>query len=1012
MKGINLIPYGLKGDRIVYVKDVENGYACGCICPKCGQPLNARNGGESNTPHFAHQSGKNCEGAYEETKHRLAIQIIHDEKCVMLPSYKEVVDQERVHFKDLIQEARTLCDGIIPDIVGIRDDNTRICIEIRYTHAVDEDKLSKIKSHKLNCLEIDIRNHQLDEKELREFLIESTQDRVWLNHPEYENRYLEIEARKKEEQEKVEKREREEFEEYERIARAKELERIKREESERIKSLRPLPTELVKALNPAQLEAVQCIDAPSLVIAGAGSGKTRVLTYKIAYLMQQGIEPWNILALTFTNKAAREMRERIGRLVGEHEASMLWMGTFHSIFYRILRYESDAIGFSSHFTIYDDRDSASLIKNIIKEMGLDEKQYRPGIVANRISEAKNELIRPTQYARDYQLMRRDQASRMSRVHEIYATYQQRLHQSDAMDFDDLLLYTYVLLSERPDIRQKYEERFQFVLVDEYQDTNYAQHQIVWLLTEHRQRVSVVGDDAQSIYSFRGARIDNILNFQKSYQGARLFKLEQNYRSTQTIVGAANSVIHNNRRQIHKDVFSEKAEGDKIELCEAYSDKEEAAIVSRKIYDLTHNGQYGFGDITILYRTNSQSKSFEDEFKRRRFPYRIYGGLSFYQRKEVKDAVAYLRLAVNPMDEEALRRVINYPSRGIGKTTLDRVYQVAIDNAISPFQVISDPSSFSLSVNKPTQAKLQQFAQFIMSYHDLVSTEQADTLAIRMLRESGLVAEINAGREPEDRERQENLQTLIDDISASVSDNKEEGQSVLLTEYLQNIVLLTDQDKDEAGNQPRITLMTIHAAKGLEFPVVFIVGMEENLFPSEMAVEEGNIEEERRLFYVAITRAASRLFLTWSHSRMRFGKFENNQRSRFIREIDKQFLSKSQPLGGSLFSGSTPASPQTLNKSASLGDFGSQHKTENEPVAKTPNASLRPVRSYQSDYTAKTPLQSEAGELQVGSRIEHSRFGRGVVTAIEGTGLDTKAVVEFENAGQKQLLLRFARFTVL
>lgn len=774
--------------------------------------------------------------------------------------------------------------------------------------------------------------------------------------------------------------------------------------------------DLFSQLNPAQQEAVKCIDAPSLVIAGAGSGKTRVLTYKIAYLMQQGIDPWAILALTFTNKAAREMRERIGRLVGEHEASMLWMGTFHSIFYRILRYESDTIGFSNHFTIYDDRDSENLVKTIIREMGLDDKQYRPGVVAHRISEAKNELIRPEQYAKDFQLMRRDQNTRMSRINEVYAKYQQRLKQADAMDFDDLLLYTYILLKEHPDIRQKYEDKFQFVLVDEYQDTNYAQHQIVWLLTEHRQRVSVVGDDAQSIYSFRGARIDNILNFQKSYNDARLFKLEQNYRSTQNIVNAANSVIHKNQRQIHKDVYSRNDEGELIEVCEAYSDKEEAAIVARKIQELTRNNQYNFGQITILYRTNSQSKSFEDEFKRRRYPYRIYGGMSFYQRKEVKDALAYLRLAVNPNDEEAFRRVINYPARGIGKTTLDKVYQTAVDNGVTPFFVISNPADFQLDVNGPTQTKLQRFAQFVTSFTELVPTERADTLALRMLNESGLVAEINSGKEPEDRDRQENLQTLIDDIQATVADNEEQGLSVLLTEYLQNIALLTDQDKDEEEAVPRITLMTVHAAKGLEFPVVFIVGLEENLFPSEMAIEEGGIEEERRLFYVAITRAAQRLFLTWSHSRMRFGRFENNQRSRFLHEIDKQYLTRS---------GTSPAAapnptPARFTPSFAHSSFSSptcttratSHTSSHSATSPANAPRLSSLSRFQSEHTATAPLPDGAGNLQVGNHIEHSRFGRGVVKKIEGTGLDTKATVEFENAGQKQLLLRFARFTVL
>ena len=820
-----------------------------------------------------------------------------------------------------------------------------------------------------------------------------------------------------------------------------------------------MENKILDTLNESQREAVLCNDAPSLVIAGAGSGKTRVLTHKIAYLMQQGMDPWNILALTFTNKAAREMRERIGRLVGEHEASMLWMGTFHSIFYRILRYESEAIGFTSHFTIYDDSDSKSLIKNIINEMGLNDKEYRPGVVANRIGEAKNELITPAQYAQDFQLMRRDQSSRMTKIYEIYANYQQRLRQADAMDFDDLLLYTYLLFKGNEDIRRKYEERFHFVLVDEYQDTNYAQHQIVWLLTEHRQRVSVVGDDAQSIYSFRGARIDNILTFQQMYDGARLFKLEQNYRSTKTIVGAANSIIHHNNRQIHKDVYSLGDEGDPIEVCEAYSDKEEAAIVARKIHELV-NGRAAegqFSDIAILYRTNSQSKAFEDEFKHRRFPYRIYGGLSFYQRKEVKDALAYLRMAVNPHDEEALRRIINYPARGIGKTTLDKVFLKAIDNSVSPFDVVSNPAAFQLNVNAGTQTRLQNFAQLITSFAQLVPTERADTLALRLLKESGLVAEVNSGRELEDRERQENLQTLMDDIVASVSDGQEEGKSILLTDYLQNIALLTDMDKDdnekEEEEEKPITLMTIHAAKGLEFPIVFVVGMEENLFPSEMAVSEGNIEEERRLFYVAVTRAARRLYLTWSHSRVRFGRFENNQCSRFLREIDKTFLAGTRRKTTSLmdaprsamhdspFSSLRRTSPSPFgggnNPFGSSKPFGSGNGSSTPvakpsaptskpsapiakpslPVAKPSTSaserprSLRPVSSVQSSYTSSTPLQN-GQSLKVGDRIEHARFGLGTVEAIEGSGLDTKATVLFDNAGRKQLLLRFAQFKVL
>ncbi|MBP5513592.1 MAG: UvrD-helicase domain-containing protein [Bacteroidaceae bacterium] len=769
-----------------------------------------------------------------------------------------------------------------------------------------------------------------------------------------------------------------------------------------------------ESLNPAQWEAVRCIDAPSLVIAGAGSGKTRVLTYKIAWLMQQGIEPWSILALTFTNKAAREMRERIGKLVGEHEAAPLWMGTFHSIFSRILRIECDTLGFTPHYTIYDDKDSASLIKTIIREMGFDDKVYRPGVVAHRISEAKNELIRPSQYARNFDLMRRDQLSRMSRIHEIYSTYQQRLRQADAMDFDDLLLNTYILLSEHEDIRSRYEERFQFVLVDEYQDTNYAQHRIVWLLTEHRQRVCVVGDDAQSIYSFRGARIDNILTFQKMYRDAKLFKLEQNYRSTQTIVAAANSIIKHNRRQIQKSVFSEKEVGEQIPVLEAYSDKEEASVVARRIYELCKKDEYNYGDIAILYRTNDQSRVFEEEFLHRKYPYRIYGGLSFYQRKEVKDALAYMRLVVNQHDEEALRRIVNVPARGIGKTTLDKVFSTAVDHAVPPFEVLSNPLNYGLQVSPSTQTRLQRFAELIESYNRRLSTDDASIIAQGIVKDSGLYAEIFAGKEPEDRDRQANLQELMDSITSFVDDRQEEGQRAELADFLQSVSLMTDADKQLPEDGACITLMTIHSAKGLEFPVVFVVGLEESLFPSEMAIDEGNIEEERRLFYVATTRAQSRLYFTWSHSRVRYGKFQNNQRSRFLNEIDSQYLTSAKPKSSLLFGREKeerPSSSHHHSITSSLHSSFTSRPSTDRTTPVTPPPSMKPVRSMQSPFTGSTPLPS-GSQVSVGSKIEHVRFGRGVVTALEGSGLDTKATVVFENAGQKQLLLRFARFKVI
>lgn len=774
---------------------------------------------------------------------------------------------------------------------------------------------------------------------------------------------------------------------------------------------------ILDSLNDNQREAVLCCDAPSLVIAGAGSGKTRVLTYKIAYLMQQGLEPWCILALTFTNKAAREMRERIGKLVGEQEAAQLWMGTFHSVFSRILHIESSSIGFSSHFTIYDDSDSKSLIRSIIREKGLDEKQYRPNVVLNRISQAKNELMLPSDYARDSDRLRYDKVGGMAMLYNIYATYQSRLRQSDAMDFDDLLLYTYILLTEHPDIRRKYEERFAFVLVDEYQDTNYAQHQIVWLLTEHRQRLSVVGDDAQSIYSFRGARIDNILNFQQAYTDARLFKLEQNYRSTQTIVEAANSLIRHNARQIPKDVRSAQGKGQPIEVWEAYSEKEEASIVAQKIHALVSKGTYNYGQIAILYRTNDQSRLFEEEFLYRGYPYVVYGGVSFYQRKVVKDALAYLRLVVNPRDEEALRRVINYPARGIGKTTLDKVFSRAAELNVSPFSVVSDPVGSELSVNVGIAGRLQAFARMIASFSERAESEDANALAIRLLKESGMMAEVEAGKEPEDKERQANLSEFLDSITTFIVDGREEGRPVTLSHFLQMVSLLTDRDKENEKASERITLMTLHSAKGLEYPVVFVVGLEENLFPSQMAIDEFNVEEERRLFYVGVTRAAEYLVLTWSHSRVRHGKFENNRRSRFVGEIDKCYLvsgnrgcgsnllfgksqtpDKERRLHDTLF-GASSSLPSSNSKSTSMGRA---EATNNEQPRQ-----LRPLSNYQSRFTASKPLP-DGNSVVVGDRIEHARFGLGTVIATEGEGLDAKATIKFDSSGTKQLFLRFAK----
>lgn len=794
---------------------------------------------------------------------------------------------------------------------------------------------------------------------------------------------------------------------------------------------------LLDDLNEAQRAAVECIDKPSLVIAGAGSGKTRVLTYKIAYLLEQGMKPWNILALTFTNKAAREMQQRIEKRVGKDLSNGLWMGTFHSIFSRILRIESQLIGFSSNFTIYDAADQKSLIRTIMREMQLDEKQYKPGTVINRISEAKNRLLFPNQYLNDAHARERDDASRMPAIGQIYLRYMQRCRLSDAMDFDDLLLYTFYLFDKNPEVCLKYQERFHFVLVDEYQDTNYAQHRIVWQLTEKRQRVCVVGDDAQSIYSFRGANIDNILHFQEMYNDAQLFKLERNYRSTQTIVKAANSLIAYNQGQIKKDVYSEKIEGQPIRLYNVASDYEEAIIVASRIANLHHPDHIPFNDIAILYRTNSQSRSLEEALRKQALPYHIYGGLSFYQRKEIKDVIAYLRLSLNPRDEEALKRIINYPTRGIGNTTLERILMTASAANVSPWQVIIDPSRFQLNVNNGTIAKLTKFAELIMSFHSQTETTDAFNLARKIIMDSGLAADINKGTEADDISRQENLQELVDGIGAFVQEQTEAGESALLTDYLQQVSLLSDLDDDSSKKvevadgsstneeDEKVTLMTVHSAKGLEFRVVFVVGLEEELFPNQMALQEGTrgLEEERRLMYVAMTRAEEQLYLTSAKSRFRFGKTETSHPSRFLREIDKRFITSGP---SSSFSSSSPSIPSSSKSPLTSADnpFGSSglfaggsRSTRSIPPAHFTKISGRPfdagVKTLSSSTQSSATTSTDNGtSLHAGSIIEHSRFGRGVVLEVEGSGIDAKATVKFDNVGTKQLLLRFAKITVI
>lgn len=756
---------------------------------------------------------------------------------------------------------------------------------------------------------------------------------------------------------------------------------------------------LLSQLNDAQRSSVEYCDGPSLVIAGAGSGKTRVLTYKVAYLLARGFHPWSILVLTFTNKAAKEMRERVRRLVGDSDTGALWMGTFHSVFARILRIECGYIGYSHDFTIYDAQDAQSLVKQIVKEMGLDEKLYKPGMVASRISEAKNNMVTPESYARDYETMQRDRLQQVGQIHAVYAAYQQRLRQSDAMDFDDLLTNTCRLLKSNPEVRERYQQRFRYVLVDEYQDTNRVQHEVVKLLTEQHHRVCVVGDDAQSIYSFRGAVIDNILDFQKLYPETRLFKLEQNYRSTQTIVGAANSLIDHNRNQIHKDVYSKNEKGEPIDVLEAYSDKEEAGIVMRRIRSLRQRQPLEWSDFAILYRTNAQSRTFEEEFRRQGMPYRIVGGFSFYQRKEVKDAVAYLRLAVNPNDETSLRRVINYPTRGIGNTTVQKVSLAAAEAGVPMYRVVSSSEDFPAGLNAATCQRLKAFARMIDTARLMAEKKDAYEVTTYIIKESGLWSSIFSGKSFEDLNSQQYLQELMDGIASYVDEATEAGRFASLTQYLQDISLLSDLEEGETDEGNRITLMTAHAAKGLEFPVVFVVGMEEGLFPGERLTTQREIEEERRLFYVAMTRAEHRLFITWSRSRVRFGQFTNCTRSRFVGEISSGFLNHPKGAGRAFFVHDEPERPKE------------RVVAEKKPVLVTPTR-LTSMRTVTSSYTAQAPLPASSAGLSVGCRIRHQRFGVGTVREIQGTGLDTKATVEFENVGTKQLLLRFSKFDLL
>lgn len=790
-------------------------------------------------------------------------------------------------------------------------------------------------------------------------------------------------------------------------------------------------------LNDHQRAAVVYTDGPSLVVAGAGAGKTRVLTYKIAYLMENGYMPWSILALTFTNKAAREMKERIARQVGEERARYLWMGTFHSIFSRILRAEAELVGFSSSFTVYDASDSRNLLKTLIKEMRLDEKVYKPATVQSRISNAKNRLLLPDAYRADSCLCEADAEAKMPVIGEIYRRYQERLRQSGVMDFDDLLMYTWLLFQRHPEVCARYADRFQYVLVDEYQDTNYAQHCIVQQLTGQHRRLCVVGDDAQSIYSFRGANIDNILQFTRLYPEARLFKLEQNYRSTQTIVKAANSLIAKNHDQIRKEVFSENALGEPLTLTEAYSDVEEGEIVANQIQRLHMHDGYTYNDMAILYRTNVQSRIFEEALRKRSIPYRIYGGLSFYQRKEIKDVIAYFRLAVNPHDEEAFKRVLNYPARGIGDTTLAKLQQAAAEHHVSMWTVISDPLAYGLNLQKGTHARLQGFRALIAGFMEGVTTKDASVIGMEIIRQSGIANELCQDRSPENLSRQENVEELVNAMNDFCLTRREEGHAhVALTDYLSEVALLTDQDGSEKADSPQLTLMTIHSAKGLEFRNVFVVGLEENLFPSPMAgASLRAVEEERRLLYVAITRAEDHCFLSYAKSRFKYGKQEFSHPSRFLQDIDSRFLKLPQKdrLERNVAEGverfrremqdrlSRPMEREDRygsrrDEGASMFDGGPVPEVSRPFVKPASPRNLRRIPAADAAATAATAASvacaGTAKGLKVGALIRHERFGVGEVTHLEGQGDNTKATVAFRNAGTKQLLLKYARFTVM
>jgi DNA helicase II / ATP-dependent DNA helicase PcrA len=756
-----------------------------------------------------------------------------------------------------------------------------------------------------------------------------------------------------------------------------------------------MTTNYLNDLNESQQQAVINTEGPALVIAGAGAGKTRVLTYRIVHLLHNGIQAGKILALTFTNKAAREMKERITRIVSPEITRYLWMGTFHSIFAKILRIEGEKLGYKSNYTIYDSSDSKSLIRSIIRELNLDDNIYKPGVIASRISSAKNNLVTASMYAADQLMQDYDKSSRMPLLTDIYRTYAARCFKANAMDFDDLLLNTNILFRDFPDVLAKYQQRFNYVLVDEYQDTNYSQYLIVKKLAALHQNICVVGDDAQSIYSFRGARIENILEFKNDYVGYRLFKLEQNYRSTQTIVNAANAIIANNEGQIHKKVYSMNEAGEKIQVIQAMTDSEEGFNVSSDIFDKKLSQQLNWSAFAVLYRTNAQSRIFEETLRRKNIPYKIYGGLSFYERKEIKDILAYFRMVINPEDEEALKRSVNYPKRGIGDTTVQKIFELAATLNVTPWSILTEAGKYHEHFNSGTVKKLSAYADVINNFRMNSETADAFSKAREIALGSGIMRDLKEGKSPEEVSRFENLEELLNAIKVFTEAAETNGESSILEAYMANVALLTDQDTENEEDRDKVTLMTMHSAKGLEFKHVYIVGMEDTLFPSPLS--SGNVrelEEERRLFYVAVTRAEKQATLSYALNRYKWGNLERCSPSRFIREIDQKFLHYPQT-GGKPFQNIN----QPAVKPASFREGLNSYSRDDSYKKLRKSGTLPEVPFIAGDPSS---LFSE------GDAVEHERFGKGVIISIEGNPPNTTATVEFENNGSKKLLLRFAK----